>query len=81
MGNTMPSHNIQKNQKVKINGFSFSKEHVPKEIKRYGEVGVAVQTLKLDKSRNDCPTVYITRVYFPQHKHYETFFTKDLIPV
>jgi hypothetical protein len=81
MGNTAPSQAIKSKQKVRIKGFSFSQEHVPKEIKRYGELAIAVQTTKLEKSRNESPNVYVTRVYFPKDKHYETFFTKDLIPI
>lgn len=79
MGNTIPSQGIPNNKKVKIKGCSYSQEHVPKEMKRYGDMAVAVQTTKLEQSRSNAPTVYVTRVYFPQSKHYDTFLTKDLV--
>lgn len=80
MGNIFtPSAAYKNKQPVQIQGFSFSKEHVPKEIYRYGKKGIALQTTKMMQSRPNCPPVYVTRVYFPDNKQYETFLTKDLV--
>lgn len=81
MGNVSftPQAAYKNKQPVQINGFSFSKEHVPKELYRYGNKGIALQTTKLMQSRPNAPPVYVTRVYFPQTKHYETFLSKDII--
>lgn len=78
MGNIfVPKSSFSKNQQVGISGFSFSNEHVPKEIKRYGNKAVVVQSTKMMQSRS-APTVYVTRVYYPQTKHYEVMLTNDL---
>ena len=78
MGNIQaPQTLFTKNQQVEIKSSALSHEHVPKEIKRYGPSAVVVHTTKLMQSRAS-PTVYITRIYYPQTKHYETVLTSDL---
>lgn len=79
--NFTPKHQFQKNQKVDIKGFGFTEEHVPKEIMRLGKTGMVLHTMKLHQSRKNAPTLYATRIYFPQHKYYETFLTNDLVPL
>lgn len=80
MGNIFtPPAALNSKQSVQVVGFPFSKEHVPKELYRYGKRGIVVHTTKMAQSRSDSPVVYVTRVYFPEKKHYETFLTKDLV--
>ena len=79
MGNIFtPQQTFGNKQTVEIRGFNFSRENVPKELYRYGKKGVAIQTTKMMQSRPNCPPIYVTRVYFPDTKHIETFLTKDL---
>ena len=78
MGNIQaPQTMFTKNQQVEIKSSALSHEHVPKEIKRYGPTAIVVHTTKLMQSRAS-QTVYVTRIYYPQTKHYETVLTSDL---
>lgn len=78
MGNIpSPQAAFSKNQRVEIRSSALSHEHVPVEIKRYGPHAIALQTLKVMQSRNAQP-IYVTRIYYPQSKHYETVLTTDL---
>lgn len=78
MGNIfVPRVTFQPGEIVEIRGFSFSKEHVPKEITKYGTRGKVVENLKLMKSQQTSPEVFATRVLL-EGGIIETFFTNDL---
>lgn len=76
--NFKPSVAFGKNQPVKIVGFKFTVEQVPKEVKVLGNGGYAIHTVKLHQSRPNAKPIYVTRVLFPKTRKYETFLTNDL---
>ena len=76
----IPNNNFSKNQTVNISPCSFSKDQVPKEIGKLGNIGYVLQSSKLHQSRPNSKPIYVTRIKFSNNK-YETFLTKDLQPM
>jgi hypothetical protein len=68
--------NFIKKQKVAIRGFSFSQEHVPSELQRFGKLGTVITTSPMYQSRNG-PKIHVTKVLLPCGKT-ELFLTNDL---
>ncbi len=77
MGNLAPQRQFVQNQPVVIIGCEISKEHVPEELKKFGQGAYVIQSGLMYKSRPNAPDIGITRVKFPNGKD-ELFLTNDL---
>ena len=80
MGNTAPKRQFQPNQPVVIVGSDVSLEHVPEELKKFGQGAYVVKSSVMMKSRPNAPDIGVTRVKFPNGKD-ELFLTNDLLTV
>lgn len=80
MGNTVPRRQFQPNQPVAIVGCDVSLEHVPEELRKFGQGAYVVKSSLMYKSRPDAPDIGVTRVKFPNGRD-ELFLTNDLVTV
>ena len=74
--NFKPQQAFGKNKPVGVRGCSFSKEHVPVELLRYGRLGYSQKVGKMYQSRGG-HEVYVNKVKFPNGKE-ELFLCSDL---
>jgi hypothetical protein len=76
--NFKPHTTFTSKQPVQIVGSEFSKENVTEQIKSLGNGGYVLHSAKVQQSRPNAQSVYVTRVQFPKTKKYETFLSTDL---